>query len=573
MEIISAKASLRGFTKSSISDRIVRHRPDGRAIGYNFPMPRDDGAWHPDLQVTTRHASDVHRQLGNAGVPGLTVLCHPNPQRVGETAALTGLMSDTDVLLSRLVPHFVSPTGGTPRPLADPHLSRDPICFKPAPDGGVRLDASSTSTTVIASGTPVNQPRDFHQAELDAGIVLLLGHRIALLLHSLFPPGRRPQDDFGLVGESHAMVLLRREIHRLADLDYPVLLRGESGTGKELVARALHESGTRRNRAFVAVNIGAIPPGLAATELFGTVKGAFTGADRSRLGQFQHANGGSLFLDEIGDTPANVQVLLLRVLESGRVQPVGASKPTAVDVRLISATDIDLEAAIGSGAFRSPLFHRLSSYEIELPPLRERRDDVGRLFFHFLRQELATVGEAGRLDQPGRDPWVSAELVARLACFSWPGNVRQLRNVVRQLVVASRRETEMRVPAKVERMLCKSTPPPGNQSATVEARKEKPAYRQPEEIGETELRQRLREHRWNVGATAGALNVARTSLDRLIQNSKLVRRASDLGREEIVDAIERTEGRFDAMVDILEVSRRGLKLRMTKLGLSASLDN
>jgi two-component system nitrogen regulation response regulator GlnG len=176
-----------------------------------------------------------------------------------------------------------------------------------------------------------------------------------------------------------------------------VLLRGETGTGKELAARALHDAGPRRRRGFLAVNMGAVPPTLAAAELFGAARGAFTGADQKRIGYFTRADGGTLFLDEIGETPAEVQILLLRALDNREIQPVGGGDPQPVDVRLIAATDADLEGAMAAVRFRSTLLHRLSGYEIFLPQLRDRREDFGRLFLHFLSQELEATGQTGRL--------------------------------------------------------------------------------------------------------------------------------------------------------------------------------
>src|SRR6185436_13729067 len=185
-------------------------------------------------------------------------------------------------------------------------------------------------------------------------------------------------------------------------------LRGETGTGKELLARAIHQASSRRAAPYFALNMAAIPASLAAAELFGAAKGAFTGADRRRVGYFGRAQGGTLFLDEIGELPADLQPLLLRVLENGEIQPVGGEETLRVDVRILAATDANLESAIEEGRFRAPLFHRLSGYELRLPSLRERRDDIGRLFIHFLRQELAALGEADRLADPGPEgrPWL-----------------------------------------------------------------------------------------------------------------------------------------------------------------------
>ena len=199
-----------------------------------------------------------------------------------------------------------------------------------------------------------------------------------------------------MVGESAALRQVRAHVERIADLPVPVLVRGETGTGKELVARAVHLRSPRRDGPFVSVNLGAIPRDLAAAELFGAVRGAYTGAAQDRPGFFRAARGGTLFLDEVGEAPPEVQAMLLRVLESGEMYPVGGQAPVATDVRLIAATDADLEERIRDGRFKAPLLHRLAGYEIRLPPLRERREDIGPLFVHFAREELERIGEAGR---------------------------------------------------------------------------------------------------------------------------------------------------------------------------------
>ncbi|MCP4659773.1 MAG: sigma-54-dependent Fis family transcriptional regulator, partial [bacterium] len=263
----------------------------------------------------------------------------------------------------------------------------------------------------------------------------------------------------------------------------------------------------------------------------------------------------------------------------------GAQVPETVDVRVVSATDADLEVAIAAGEFRSPLLHRLSSYEIILPPLRELREDFGRLFFHFLRQEMTAVGDAERLRDPGPEgsPWVPAELVARLAAYEWPGNVRQLRNVVRQLAVASRGCSEMQVVARVEDLLKRTTPRPegpgpdireadgGGEEAPVRETEDdavRPApYRSPKEVSEAELLAALRAQRWNKSLAARELNVSRTTIHALADACPQVRRASDLSREEIEQCAERCDGDVDAMADQLGVSRRALLLRMKELGL------
>ncbi|MEO1370547.1 MAG: sigma 54-interacting transcriptional regulator, partial [Acidobacteriota bacterium] len=256
-----------------------------------------------------------------------------------------------------------------------------------------------------------------------------------LLLHRLDP--QVPDlPRYGLVGESPGLLRVRSSIRQVADLDVTVLLRGATGTGKELVARALHDASPRRGGPFVAVNMAAVPASLAAAELFGAAKGAFTGADRQRSGYFQRAEGGTLFLDEVGETPTEIQALMLRALETREIQPVGGDRAKRVDVRVLSATDLDLESAVDDDRFRGPLLYRLSGYVLRLPTLDERREDFGRLLIHFLRRELDAIGEPGRLDPPAA--WFPASLCARLALMDWRGNVRQLANTARQLVIANR---------------------------------------------------------------------------------------------------------------------------------------
>jgi DNA-binding NtrC family response regulator len=406
-------------------------------------------------------------------------------------------------------------------------------------------------------------------AEVECGAVLLLAGRIVLLLHPM-PPAPPPEAErLGLIGDSAAMAQVRADVHRVADLDVAVLLRGETGTGKELVARAVHRTSRRRNRSYLPVNMGAIPPALAAAELFGAARGAFTGADQRRAGYFSQADGGTLFLDEIGETPAEVQVLLLRALETGEVQPVGAEAPRRVDVRVIAATDADLEAAIAAGRFRAPLLHRLNGYEIRLPALRERREDFGQLFFAFLRQELDTMGEGGRLDDPGPrgEPWLPAPLVARLAAAEWPGNVRQLRNVARQIAIANRGAAQAALPAALLNALMKELERQLDKGSGAPPSASRPTYRRPADVGEEELLATLAANRWKLVATASQLGLSRTALYTLIDRCAGIRKAADLNRAEIAAALKRQSYDLDAVVEELRVSRHGLQLRMTELGL------
>jgi two-component system response regulator HydG len=234
-----------------------------------------------------------------------------------------------------------------------------------------------------------------------------------------------------LVGRSAAMREVVDLVERVADVAMPVLLLGETGTGKGLVARALHSQSARAERPFVAVNCAAIPDGLLESELFGHVKGAFTGADQSRPGLFVEASGGTLFLDEVAEMSPALQAKLLTAIESGTVRPVGSSQEVAVNVRLVAATNRDLRERVRAGAFREDLVYRLDVVSIVLPALRHRREDIPSLVDHFLRATRARYpGNVAETFSPGA--------LALLLDYEWPGNVRELSHLIERLVVLGR---------------------------------------------------------------------------------------------------------------------------------------
>jgi two-component system response regulator HydG len=232
---------------------------------------------------------------------------------------------------------------------------------------------------------------------------------------------------YGLLGESQAMNKVFAAIAKAASAPVTVLITGESGTGKELVARAIHYTDPRASAPFVPVNCGGIPEGLLETELFGYVKGAFTGAVESRAGFFQTADGGTVFLDEISETSLSMQVKLLRVLQDKEVCMVGSSRTRKVDVRILAATNKDLLSLVDRGLFRGDLFYRLNVIEISVPPLRARGDDILLLAGHFARRFSEELGRP--------EPRFSDKALGVLRNYSWPGNVRELENVIKRLVL------------------------------------------------------------------------------------------------------------------------------------------
>jgi len=235
------------------------------------------------------------------------------------------------------------------------------------------------------------------------------------------------QERFGLIGESAALKQVIDKIMQVADTDITILLKGESGVGKDITARAIHSISQRKHNDLVIVNCGAIPEGIIESELFGHEKGSFTGAHEAREGYFEKADAGTIFLDEIGDTPKNVQVKLLRVLESGEYFRVGSSKLRTTDVRVIAATNKDLWNEVKEGNFREDLYYRLDTVKIKLPPLREREEDIIPIFRKFVTEFSAKYDSVFKgFSDDAKDLLVS---------YRWPGNVRELRNVAEQLVV------------------------------------------------------------------------------------------------------------------------------------------
>ena len=230
-----------------------------------------------------------------------------------------------------------------------------------------------------------------------------------------------------LVGDSRPMQMVKQLGARAAKSSIPVLITGESGVGKEVIARALHGASDRAGKPFVAVNCGALPANLVESILFGHEKGSFTGASDKHLGKFMEANGGTLFLDEIGELPLDMQVKLLRALQEGEIDPVGAKRAVKVDVRIVSATNRDLSTAVAEGRFREDLFYRLNVFPIEAPSLRERREDVPALIDHFIGRFNVEEGK--------RIAGASPETLALLTAFDWPGNVRQLENTIYRAIV------------------------------------------------------------------------------------------------------------------------------------------
>ena len=345
---------------------------------------------------------------------------------------------------------------------------------------------------------------DFLEKPLDTDR-LLLTVRNALAHAELVGENARlrqaAEDRYAMVGDSPALQVVRELIDKVGPTAARVLITGENGTGKELVARAIHAVSPRRDRPLIEVNCAAIPSELIESELFGHMKGSFTGAFADRAGKFEQADGGTLFLDEVGDMSLSAQAKLLRVLQEGVVTRIGGAKPIQVDVRVLAATNKDLEMEIAESRFREDLLYRLNVVPIDVPPLRERLEDVPALVAHFAEQLGASAGVPGKR--------FAEEAVRRLQTRPWPGNIRELRNAVERALILA--PGKVVTAADVDRLL----------PADLGPKQSLENFRSEAEKGF--LVQKLREHDWNITETAKSLQIPRSNLYKKIERYGLNR--------------------------------------------------
>ena len=316
----------------------------------------------------------------------------------------------------------------------------------------------------------------------------------------------------GLIGESFAMKSIMTQIERVRDLKVPVFIHGETGTGKELIARALHYQSHRRDKLFVAQNCGALPESLLESELFGHVKGAFTGADRDKKGLFELADGGSVFLDEVGEMPLSLQAKLLRVLQEGEIRPLGGSQSKRVNLRIISATHRNLQEMVQEGSFREDLFYRLHVFPISLPPLRERGGDVTLIACHFLQKYSDEFGRAVTQFSP--------EALEILSTYHWPGNVRELQNEVQRALI-SRFEGDTIEPSDLSPHVGGADAQSGD--AVLEALKLQGTLKEMMEyLEKLLLKKALEEHKHNKTQTAKTLGITREGLHKKLARYQML---------------------------------------------------
>ena len=579
---------------------------------------------------------------GAVQVPCIEILFHYDLSLVGAITHPQLFKESKSINLGRLEPDFFTegPSSSAGRSLEDPCISRQQVGvrYHKIMGGVFELRPTEAVTPVVyfkpetlnedgvltlAQGQPLVEP-----TLVEPGTRVAIGDRALLWLTIREAPPSHISH-MGMVGESPGMWKVRTLVETVARLERPALVHGETGTGKELVARAIHESGPRKDGPFIILNCGAIPEHLVESMLFGHRRGAFTGATDAREGVFKAADGGSLFLDEIGELSLQIQQKLLRVLQEGTFMPVGSSTEQRVNVRVIAATHRDLAALARSGEFREDLYYRLAAHLIEVPALRERIGDVPRLFVHFLERKADQYEELQRLfcEVEPTVPPIPLDFFLELMSQRWSGNVRHLQNSVDRLVQLNLHDDVFIAPSLSEpgtrradddEALQTIMPPmrpaqasdfASNPSMPAVAVRSSPSLPVPSVANpdaplpaeflrlqnhlslstETlskllpdpdpsvdmdallvearqELHAMLDRYDYNQTHTAKALDVSRKTLIRLMKTLGFVR-AKDLSREQILDALETHDNDIDSVSQALRISRRGLQLRISQLNI------
>ncbi|WP_188564423.1 sigma 54-interacting transcriptional regulator [Undibacterium terreum] len=521
-------------------------------------------------------------QRNSGPMLGLTILWHPEMDRVGEQ--FMGPAGEGVVELSRSFPFFHQPGKGGVA-LGHRCIARAPLTIRRNALDTVEIIAAESLMEVEVNGSPLVSSLSLSREEVDKGVVLALGGVVLVCIHWMRNAPKANGMD-GLLGVSSAAITMRDQIRQVAQTDLTVLLLGETGTGKEVAARAVHASSKCKDGPMVAVNMAALNESLAAADLFGAVKGAYTGAQNSRAGLFAEADGGTLFLDEIGDTPVTVQPMLLRVLETGDYRPLGARADQRSSARLIAATDQDLDAR----AFNQALLRRLEAFVIHVPALRERREDIGLLIAHFLRQWTAQTGVQVELPMP---------FISEMCNDDWPGNIRQLAQVLRRAVmVASAGDVPVladfvrshkvssahRTASSAQRSMSREGSAEPVHAATAKAIS--PASNEPvadlaslipaeeavrkprlSELTHEDILSAMESNAWRISNAAQQLGISRPTMYKLLENHPQIRWAEAIPQDEIRQALQDHAGDLDRCASTLKTPSEALRRQLRVLRL------
>lgn len=474
----------------------------------------------------------------------LTIVWHPDHARIGEQCIAT-----TDVLeVSRYLPLFQRP-GQQQQAIGYSGVSRESVQIIRDRDDNVQVIPPASRMAVELNGVVIDGPATLRRDQIDGGAMLGLGRAVLLCLHWMrCLPKDNPVP--GLVGVGATAIATRDLIRQVAATEAPVLLLGETGTGKEVVARAIHALSRRAERPLVAVNMATLNESLAAADLFGATKGAYTGAQVARGGLFAQAQDATLFLDEIGNTPASVQPMLLRVLETGEYRPLGAATDLHSNARLIAATDQDLYGP----SFNQALLRRLESFVIQTPPLRARREDIGLLLLHL----LADHGM----------PELPPHLVSTLANYDWPGNVRQLKHVVKRCALALQAGDVPDIgsllairPQGPGQSYSAGALPAGAPTAAT------PGPKKLAELSEAAVLAAMDNNDWQILGAAQELGISRPSMYKLLDSHSQIRRVEQIPHAELSKALNQVNGNLEACAKQLRTPSEALRRHLRGLDL------
>lgn len=509
------------------------------------------------MQDTESTLTSPLGDIGGQTAPllALTIVWHPILARVGEQFIVT----TSDLELNRYMPLF-HPPGAAGTGLGYSGVSREPVRLLRAGDEIVEIRPPANSRMVLEiNGVEFQAPYVLDHEQIERGALLGLGRAVLLCLHWMrVLPKNNPVP--GLLGVGQAAIKTRDVLRQVAQSDTPVLLLGETGTGKEVAANAIHRLSRRSARAFVSVNMAALNESLAAADLFGASKGAYTGAQNARAGLFTQAAEATLFLDEIGNTPASVQPMLLRVLETGDYRPLGAAGDLQNSARLIAATDQDLY----DDSFNQALLRRLESFVVHLPPLRARREDIGVL----LRHLLETSPEAQDVAP------LSCALVTQFALYEWPGNVRQLKHVLKRcllsLQLGDMPEFATMVdqrPARVTQSAAPSVIPTPVRSGTPAKPNPPLARKKPAHLSDAEVLAAMEANDWYIQGAAQALGISRPSMYKLLENHPQIRRPEQICEVELRLALQQSAGDLEDCAARLKTPSEALRRYLRGLAM------
>jgi two-component system nitrogen regulation response regulator GlnG len=505
----------------------------------------------PDHTIT----SPLQDRFQHTQILALTVLWHPDRSRIGEQH-FEG-RPDAAIEVSRYLPMF-SHAGSSGLPLGYGGLSRSPVRISQEADGRISVIPPQTRMAIEINGVAIGEAIKLDRAQLMSGVVLALGRAILICIHLT---DCLPQENAirGMIGVSSAMTRVRTAIQSIAATNTPVLLLGETGVGKEVAAQAIHLLSRQKESPMVAVNMAAMNESLAGAELFGYEKGAYTGAQQARDGYFGEANYSTLFLDEIGNTPASVQPMLLRVLESGEYRTIGGRSSKFSNARVIAATDQDLHNA----EFNQALLRRLEGFVIHLPPLRERREDIGVLILHFLENIRGNSGAPTEL------PF---DFVSDCVNYAWPGNVRQLAHILNRAVLALHAgqnprlvdfvqfRKELEVESKSE-----SEPEQGPQARNMPTTRRKSI----QDLTDEDVIAALHRNEWEIKASALDLGISRPTMYKLIDAHPAIRHPQEINIEDIKRSLQESGGEIGRCAALLLTPAEALRRYLHVLGLAA----